>query len=156
AHTRRPGRFASKAPRHKPATGRPGCRRHGCSVDTGERDKEDPMAQTRAATFDHFDQRVAEAMIKGNNETTPGLPGFLGAKFTAFEPGRLVAVAEVRRDFLPPIGNIHGGIMAGLVDHLLGCVLYPLMPRGAWAATTEFKLNYLAPVKEGTLTAEST
>jgi 1,4-dihydroxy-2-naphthoyl-CoA hydrolase len=45
--------------------------------------------------------------------------------------------------------------MAALVDHVLGCVLYPLIPRGAWAATTEFKLNYLAPVKAGTLVAES-
>src|SRR5207302_8146082 len=46
--------------------------------------------------------------------------------------------------------------MAGLVDHVLGCVLYPLMQRGQWAATTEFKLNYLAPVRGGTLVAEST
>ena len=114
------------------------------------------MAQTPPATFEHFDQRIADAMIKVNNETTAGLPGFLGVKFTDFSPGRLLAAAEVRPDFLTPIGNIHGGIMAGMVDHLLGCVLYPLMPRGAWAATTEFKLNYLAPVKGGTLIAEST
>jgi uncharacterized protein (TIGR00369 family) len=46
--------------------------------------------------------------------------------------------------------------MAGFVDHVLGCVLYPLMERGQWAATTEFKLNYLAAVRDGTLTAEST
>jgi uncharacterized protein (TIGR00369 family) len=46
--------------------------------------------------------------------------------------------------------------MAGFVDHVLGCVLYPLMQRGQWAATTEFKLNYLAPVKSGALVAEST
>jgi uncharacterized protein (TIGR00369 family) len=51
---------------------------------------------------------------------------------------------------------MHGGVMAGLVDHTLGCVLYPLMQRGQWAATTEFKLNYLAPVRGGTLTATST
>ena|SRR5215475_11289917 len=114
------------------------------------------MAQTPRATFEHYDQRVADAMVKANNETTAGVPGFLGVKFTEFEAGRLRAEVEVRRDFLTPIGNIHGGVMAALVDHLLGCVLYPLMPRGAWAATTEFKLNYLAPVKDGTLTAEST
>ena len=53
-------------------------------------------------------------------------------------------------------GTLHGGVMAGLVDHVLGCVLYPLMQRGQWAATTEFKLNYLAPVRGGTLVAEST
>ena len=45
--------------------------------------------------------------------------------------------------------------MAGFVDHSLGCVLYPLMKPGQWAATTEFKLNYLKPVRNGTLTAES-
>jgi uncharacterized protein (TIGR00369 family) len=46
--------------------------------------------------------------------------------------------------------------MAAFVDHVLGCVLYPLMERGQWAATTEFKLNYLAAVQKGTLMAEST
>jgi uncharacterized protein (TIGR00369 family) len=46
--------------------------------------------------------------------------------------------------------------MAGFVDHCLGCVLYPLMKPRQWAATTEFKLNYLRAVKGGTLTAEST
>lgn len=45
--------------------------------------------------------------------------------------------------------------MAGLVDHALGCVLYPLMKAGQWAATAEFKINYLAAVKSGALRAES-
>jgi acyl-coenzyme A thioesterase PaaI-like protein len=41
-----------------------------------------------------------------------------------------------------------GGTFAALVDHVLGAVLDPLIPRGAWAATTEFKLNLLAPIHE--------
>jgi 1,4-dihydroxy-2-naphthoyl-CoA hydrolase len=105
-------------------------------------------------TFEHYDQKVADAMIRAN-ESAGGLPSFLGVKFVEFQPGRLKAEMEVRKDLLTPFGNIHGGVMAGLVDHVLGCVLYPLMPRGAWAATTEFKLNYLAPVKGGTLIADS-
>jgi len=40
-----------------------------------------------------------------------------------------------------------------LCDHVLGTVCYPVIPKGAWAATTEFKLNYLAPVTTGTLAA---
>src|SRR2546421_11692929 len=90
------------------------------------------------------------------NRAGAGLPGFLGAEFTEFGPGRLVARMPVRDDMLTLFGNIHGGVMAALVDHVLGCVLYPLMRRGQWAATTEFKLNYLAPVRGGTLVAEST
>jgi uncharacterized protein (TIGR00369 family) len=62
---------------------------------------------------------------------------------------------DVREDLVTVMGAVHGGVMAGFVDHVLGCVLYPLMRRGQWAATTEFKLNYLAAVKNGRLTAES-
>jgi uncharacterized protein (TIGR00369 family) len=45
--------------------------------------------------------------------------------------------------------------LAALVDHVLGTVCYPVMPPGSWAATTEFKLNYLAPVTDGVLSAVS-
>jgi uncharacterized protein (TIGR00369 family) len=83
------------------------------------------------------------------------LPRYLGISLDRFEPGRLVASMEIRDELRTVMGAIHGGVMAGFVDHVLGCVLYPLMPRGQWAATTEFKLNYLAAVKGGTLTAES-
>jgi uncharacterized protein (TIGR00369 family) len=107
-----------------------------------------------AQTFEQFDQRVADAMIKANDESG-GLPGFLNVKFVEFVPGRLRAEMDVRKELLTPFGNIHGGVVAALIDHVLGCVLYPLMKRGQWAATTEFKLNYLAPVKSGSLIAES-
>jgi uncharacterized protein (TIGR03086 family) len=34
--------------------------------------------------------------------------------------------------------------------------MYPVMPRGWWAATTEYKVNNLAPVRDGRLRAEAT
>jgi uncharacterized protein (TIGR00369 family) len=108
-----------------------------------------------APQFEQFNQRIADGMIKANESVT-GLPQYLGVHFTEFAPGRLVATMDVRQELITPMGSLHGGVMAGLVDHVLGCVLYPLMKPGAWAATTEFKLNYLAAVKGGTLTAEST
>ena len=36
---------------------------------------------------------------------------------------------------------------------MLGAVLYPVIPPGACAATTEFKVNLTRPVREGTLQA---
>jgi len=107
------------------------------------------------AKFEHYDEGIAKAMMRANESVT-GLPRYLGAKLAEFSPGRLVGTMEVRPELLTPFGTLHGGIMAGFVDHILGCVLYPLMERGQWAATTEFKLNYLAAVRGGTLTAEST
>ncbi|MCC6764738.1 MAG: PaaI family thioesterase [Deltaproteobacteria bacterium] len=85
-----------------------------------------------------------------------GLPGYLGIRFESLTAGRLVATMDARQDLLTPLGTLHGGVMAGFVDHALGCVLYPLMQRGQWAATTEFKLNYLRAVKAGALRAEAT
>jgi 1,4-dihydroxy-2-naphthoyl-CoA hydrolase len=107
-------------------------------------------------TFEHFDQKVADGMIKANNEAGGGIQAYLGVEFEELTAGRLVARLAVRKELLTPFGNLHGGVIAAFVDHCLGCVLYPLMERGQWAATTEFKLNYLAAVRGGTLVAEST
>ena len=107
-------------------------------------------------TFPHFDPKTAERFL-AVSDPVPGLPGYLGIRFVEFTPGRLVGTMTVRDELLTPFKTLHGGVMAGLVDHVMGCVLYPLMPRGQWAATTEFKLNYLAPVFGGAeLRAEST
>jgi 1,4-dihydroxy-2-naphthoyl-CoA hydrolase len=102
-----------------------------------------------------FDQAIADAMVRAH-DAPGGLPGYLGIRFESLTAGRLVATMPVRDELVTPMGAVHGGVMAGLVDHTLGCVLYPLMKRGQWAATTEFKLNYLRAVKSGTLTAEAT
>jgi uncharacterized protein (TIGR00369 family) len=102
-----------------------------------------------------FDQAIADVMVRAH-DAPAGLPGYLGIRFESLTAGRLVATMEARQELLTPLGTLHGGVMAGFVDHTLGCVLYPLMKRGQWAATTEFKLNYLRAVKSGTLRAEAT
>jgi len=113
------------------------------------------MADAQTPVFEHFDQRIADGLIRANEALT-GLPKYLGAKIVQITPGRLTATLEVRDELITPLGTLHGGVMAGLVDHVLGCVMYPLMQRGQWAATTEFKVNYMAAVRKGTLVAEST
>jgi uncharacterized protein (TIGR00369 family) len=109
----------------------------------------------RPSFEEQFDPAIAESFVRASANAT-GLPAYLGVRVVEMTPGRLVATMAVRDELLTPFGTLHGGVMAGLVDHVLGCVLYPLMARGQWAATTEFKLNYLAPVRGGTLRAEST
>lgn len=113
------------------------------------------MNLAETPTFEHYDQSIADSFVRTSERAT-GIPAYLGAKVAEMGPGQLVATVDVRDEFLTPFGNIHGGVMAALVDHVLGCVLYPLMRRGQWAATTEFKLNYLAPVRSGQLVATST
>jgi uncharacterized protein (TIGR00369 family) len=105
-------------------------------------------------TFADFNQQIADAMVASVDQGG-GLPKYLGVRLQEMTPGRLIATMEIRPELITPVGAIHGGVMAGFVDHCLGCVLYPLMKPRQWAATTEFKLNYLRAVKGGTLTAVS-
>lgn len=102
--------------------------------------------------FENYDQRVADGIVKGG--IAVAITDWLGISFTEAGPGRLVAEMDVRDELLTMFGNLHGGVISVMVDHVLGSVMYPVMPRGSWAATTEFKVNLLAPVKGGRLRAE--
>ena len=106
--------------------------------------------------FPDFDQQIADAMVSGTELLDGGLPGFLGIRQVSCGPGQLVAELDVREDLLNPFGSAHGGVVSALVDHVLGAVLYPVIARGRWAATTEFKLNLLRPVRDGVMRAEAT
>ena len=107
-----------------------------------------------ASRFERYDEDVARGLVEAHDRAG-GLPGWLGIRVVEVWPGGLRAQLEVRDELLTPFRNLHGGVLAALVDHVLGTVCYPVMPAGSWAATTEFKLNYLAPVTSGTLTAVS-
>jgi uncharacterized protein (TIGR00369 family) len=101
-----------------------------------------------------YDADVAKA-IAGSDDSLTGLPAYLGVRTVEVGPARMVAEVDVRPELLNPFGTAHGGVVAGLVDHVLGSVMYPVIERGQWAATTEFKLNLLTAVRSGTLRAEA-
>jgi 1,4-dihydroxy-2-naphthoyl-CoA hydrolase len=105
---------------------------------------------------ERYDEKVAQSLIDHGADHGGALPTYLGIELVRFEPGKLWARATVREELLTPFGNAHGGVIAAIVDHVTGVVVYPLMPRGHWAATTEIKTNYIAPVKAGVLETEST
>ena len=95
----------------------------------------------------------AEEHLHGADALVGQPPGYLGLRIVDAGPGWMKVEMEARDDLKTPIGNLHGGVVSAACDHVLGCVCYPVMKRGQWAATTEFKLNLLAPVSKGTITA---
>ncbi len=105
--------------------------------------------------FPNYTQQVADAMLEPGELIETGLMGFLAIRHVSFGPGTMVAEIDVRDDLLTPFGTLHGGVISALADHVLGSVMYPVMARGQWAATTEFKLNLLRPVREGVLRASA-
>lgn len=107
---------------------------------------------------DRFDDELARHMLQQAESPEgagTGVPGYLGIRFTEVGPGRCVAELDVDEHLLNPFGAAHGAVLASLVDHVLGSAVFPIVPRGTWPATLEFKLNYLAPTRTGVLRAES-
>ena len=97
-----------------------------------------------ARRMPEFHPEMVEGFMASSNRMT-GLPEFLGLRIVAMEPGRLTAEMAVDPKLLTSFGNMHGGVLSAACDHVLGCVCYPHMERVQWAATTEFKINLLAP-----------
>lgn len=104
---------------------------------------------------ERYDPATAAAMA-GLGNGPDGLPAYLGIRITHVGPATMTAELDVRADLLNPFGTLHGGVLAALVDHVLGAVLYPVIEHGRWAATTEFKVNFLSAVRDGHLEARST
>jgi uncharacterized protein (TIGR00369 family) len=102
-------------------------------------------------TLENFNQDFADKVV--GRLSNKGIDGYLGLMITAVEPGRLVCEMPVTDELITYIGNMHGGCLSAMCDHVLGVVMYPVMPAGSWAATTEFKINLLAPVTGGTCVA---
>ncbi len=99
-----------------------------------------------------YDKNIAEEFMN-NTVTGGGLQKYLGIQIVESGPGIMRGQLEVRPELLTPFGNMHGGVLSAFCDHMLGCVCYPAMNKGQWAATTEFKINLTAPVSKGVVDA---
>ena len=79
-----------------------------------------------ALEFPQYDAKVA-AGLEGAAGTFGGLIGFLDIRHTEVGPGLLRAEVDVRDELKTPFGNLHGGVLAALCDHVLGTVMYPVI-----------------------------
>jgi 1,4-dihydroxy-2-naphthoyl-CoA hydrolase len=104
----------------------------------------DPAFQER------FDPEIANALRQYTKEGG-GYPALLGFDVEEVTPGRIVVALPVKPELCSVVGVVHGGAIASLVDHALSLCVYPLVERGKWVATTEFKINYLESVRDGVL-----
>ncbi len=106
-------------------------------------------------TFDTYDPELAAHLLDGDRDLKDGIAGYLGIRMVEVGPGRATAEVEARDELVHRFGVLHGGVVAVLVDQVLGSAVYPVVPAGTWPATLEFKLNYLAPVRGGVVRADA-
>ncbi len=62
------------------------------------------------------------------------------------EPGRAVFQGRPMFRHYNPLGTVHGGWMATLLDSCVGCAVHSMLPAGKAYTTAELKINYVRPV----------
>ncbi len=72
------------------------------------------------------------------------------------EPGRVVFELEPGEWHLNPLGTLHGGVLATLLDTCAACALHSTLPAGTGYITVDLAVKYLRPVtvETGTVRGE--
>jgi uncharacterized protein (TIGR00369 family) len=88
--------------------------------------------------------------IQNGDIPPPPIALLLDMSIVEVEPGRAVFELEPAEYQFNPIGSVHGGVLATLLDSAMGCAVHAMLPAGAGYTTLELKVNFLRRVTNET------
>jgi uncharacterized protein (TIGR00369 family) len=79
------------------------------------------------------------------NGELPGPPiaSMMGTELHKISEGRVVFTMVPAEYHYNPLGMVHGGVAAMLIDSATGCAVQSMLPKGQTFTTLEIKVNYL-------------
>ncbi|MFF3439872.1 PaaI family thioesterase [Streptosporangium sp. NPDC002721] len=80
----------------------------------------------------------------------PPIASTLGFRITHVERGVAVFVGETGEHLYNPLGSVHGGYLATLLDSALGCAVMTELPAGTAYTTVQLGVNMVRPVHAST------
>ena len=88
-------------------------------------------------------------MIEGLYPAPP-MAGLMHFGLVEVEEGRAVFKGMPSERHLNPLGSVHGGWAATIMDSALGCCVQTVLARGEAYTTAEFKVNLTRPISPRT------
>ena len=109
----------------------------------------------------HYGVATAEALAAQDGLTflrgiidgthpNPPISETLGFHLAEADPGRAVFTCVPEFRHYNPIGTVHGGLAATLLDSALGCAIFTTLKQGDAWTTLELKLNYVRAMTKDT------
>jgi uncharacterized protein (TIGR00369 family) len=80
----------------------------------------------------------------------PPVARMLGFDIPVVERGRVVFAMEAAEWMYNPIGSVHGGIAATILDSCLGCAIHTVLDVGTRYTTTDLHVRYIRPMSADT------
>jgi uncharacterized protein (TIGR00369 family) len=108
----------------------------------------DPVAAARElAQLDGL--TALRAMIAGELPPPP-IATLLGFDLVEVDEGRVVFAAHPGPEHYNPIGMVHGGLAATLIDSATGCAVHTTLPAGTGYTTTDVQVRFVRPITRDT------
>ncbi|MFD7438741.1 PaaI family thioesterase [Streptomyces sp. NPDC059861] len=112
----------------------------------------------RSRTFEWEDPRVSAAAVGrasgleflqdvlAGRLPAPPIAATLNFSLEEVEAGRAVFAMEPGEEHYNPIGSVHGGVYATLLDSAAGCAVQTVLPAGMGYTSLDLTLKFLRPI----------
>lgn len=99
--------------------------------------------------------QLLQRVVAGDYPSPP-IAGLLNFALVEVEEGRALFRGLPGTRHLNPLGGVHGGWAAAVMDSALGCCVHSLLEVGEAYTTAEMKINYTRPItpQTGIVTCE--
>lgn len=98
-------------------------------------------------TLDGLD--LFKGLLEGRYPAPP-INKILGSSLLEVEAGRVLFGYTPVFDHYNPLGSVHGGIAATLLDSVMGCCIHTMLKAGSGYTTVEIKVNYVRAMTDKT------
>jgi uncharacterized protein (TIGR00369 family) len=88
--------------------------------------------------------------IKTGDLPPPPIAELIGFDLVEVDEGRAVFALDPAERHYNPLGTVHGGIAATLLDSAMGCAVHTTVPEDVTYTTLELKVNYVRAITEAT------
>ncbi|MDN8617443.1 PaaI family thioesterase [Variovorax ginsengisoli] len=106
-----------------------------------------PGAEAKGQVFGRSGMEMFEAIFAGDLPPPP-IGDTLDFVPIYMEPGAAVFQGRPQRRHYNPLGTVHGGWFATLLDSALGCAVHSTLPAGKGFTTLELKVNMVRPLND--------
>lgn len=108
-------------------------------------DPADTTAQVLALSGKEAFERVRDGLLP-----PPPIAQLFGFEIVDVGDGEVTFACTPDESTLNPLGAVHGGTLATLLDTVTGCALHTTLPAGTGFSTIEIKVSYLRALQPGT------
>ncbi|MFD9697727.1 PaaI family thioesterase [Lentzea sp. NPDC059081] len=126
------------------------------------------MTEPRTRTVSWSDPRATAAVarerdgldflraVAAGEVPPPPVAALLGARLVSAEKGEVVFELDPGEHHYNPIGSVHGGVFATLLDSAAGCAVHSLLEAGTGYTSLDLAVRFLRPITTDTGTVTCT